>query len=272
MRVSELWVYPVKSCRGVRVVEAKVGPTGFQYDREWMIVDEKGLFVSQRKDPILATIRPYVNGDCLFLCVGESRDPILEVPVNGTHQDRGQRVTIHTDAEVMGKDQGDEAARVLSGVVGRRVRLVKKDWAFPRFSRGGERVETAFSDGYPFLVTTTASLHELNERLDSPVRMNRFRPNIVVNGTRDPFEEDQWGHFTVGSVTFAGKTRCTRCPIVTTDQFTGARSSEPTRTLLTYRVFPGSKHPCFGLYADHFEGDTIRVGDEIVVHSTRASS
>lgn len=274
MHVAGLFIYPVKSCRGYAVDFATLGPTGFANDRRWMFVEaESGAFVSQRRDPQLARISVRITGGYLMFFVDDRIR--FSWPTENRTDHPPRQFTIH-NKPVWGSDQGDTAARACTEMVGRPVRLVMVSDVHPRLSPGSDTAQVGFADAYPLLITTRRSLADLNHRLrvggNEHIPMDRFRPNIVVDGAVEPYEEDLWGDFQVGTIRLEGRSRCTRCAIITTDQRTGARTSEPTRTLLTYRVFPGSKSPCFGLNADHQSFGTIRKGDSVRVLSRRTDS
>lgn len=277
MHVASLYVYPVKSCGGMRVDRCQLVETGLEFDRQWMLVDDDGVFLSQRKDPTLAKLRVEIVQvelafnkaqtvqDCLvFTFDGQT---ILQWPTGSLSPVR-IKVRVHDDS-LLAFDQGDRPARVLSEIVGRPVRLVKKSCFFHRPSPGRSPtdVQVGFADAYPLLLTTTTSLGDLNRRLEQPVLFERFRPNIVIADVDEPYVEDRWGSFTIGSHRFEGRSRCTRCAIVSTDQQTSERSKEPLSTLLRYRVFPGSKSPCFGLNVDHLDRGQIAVGDLLHIQS-----
>ena len=128
----------------------------------------------------------------------------------------------------------------------------------------GQRV--GFADGFPFLVATTGSLSDLNQRLETPVSMKRFRPNIVIAGA-EPFEEDRWGRFSVNGVVFENVKPCSRCSITTVAPETGLASAEPLRTLSTFRRFESGV--MFGQNAICFGPGVVRVGDDVEISTVR---
>ncbi len=269
MYVQSLHTYPVKSFGGTSASMVEVTPTGFAFDRQWMVVEAQShIFVSQRKDPALARFTAYVKAGNLIIRYDDAT--VVQNPLNSSSCTTFP-VQVHSTWQ-LGVDQGDHVAKILSEIIGRPVRLVKKAPIFDRSSleRTG-LIEVAFADGFPILLTSVDSLNELNSRLETPIPMSRFRPNIVLADLGVAFVEDFFGDFRLGDVKMQGRTRCTRCAITTTDQTTGARSAEPLRTLMSYRVFSGSKHPCFGLNVDHLETGWVHVGDtlEITEHDIR---
>lgn len=222
---------------------------GLVHDREFMIVDEDGSFRSQRSDPMLAIITPSIENDLLTLA----------------HQDFGSTtITIDRDSHprevtmfgrtVEGVDQGDRVARWLSDVIGDPSRLVRMAENAP-----------SFADSSPIHILSENSLHGLNTRLDFPVPINRFRPNIVVTGWTEPHVEDRVRSATVGTSKLEFHKLAVRCTVTTVEQTTGDRNGpEPLRTLATYRRGP-EKGVVFGAkFAVTGEG-TLSVGDEFTI-------
>lgn len=256
MHVSEIWVYPVKSCRGIRLDSARVVHTGLEHDRNWMVVDANGRFVTQREHAVMARIETsLVNGTVELRFDG--RAPLVLRPEPGPL--RPVHIWRH-DCEA--HDAGDEAAAWLSEVIGLPFRIVRMPEDHHR--QVGPAYEgkaaTAFSDGYPILVISEASLADLNGRLAEPVPMNRFRPNLVVAGT-EPFAEDSWGPVRVGEVELMGCKPCERCTVPTIDQRTSERGKEPLRTLSTYRK--DERGVLFGQNLVHVGRGTITEGDPV---------
>jgi uncharacterized protein YcbX len=261
IRVSQLVIYPVKSCRGVEVDQATVGATGFELDRRWMLVGDDGRFLSQREHQRLALVRVQVEQDRLRLEAPGS--PSLEVAFD---RDAGRfnRVQVWDD-ECAAVSEGDDAAKWFSRHLGCSARLVcmASDDARPLGSstaQPGDRV--SFADGFPFLLLSTASLDGLNRRLPLPVPMDRFRPNIVIDGCK-AHAEDDWHRVRIGEVPFRIAKPCARCVITTVDQTTGERGREPLRTLSTYRTMEGQV--LFGQNLVHEGRGVVRVGDPVQV-------
>lgn len=264
MLVSQVNIYPIKSCGGTALDMAQVGERGFVNDRRWLIVDEDWRFLTQREIARMALVHPAVDAGCLRLSAPDMAGFELLVEQGG----RRVEVTIWKDSGVGAVDQGDDAARWLSDALKRRVRLVRfaddyrrqVDQKFaPR-----ETDQTGFADAFPFLILSEESLADLNARLDEPLLMNRFRPNIVVRNADEPFAEDTWKAIRVGEIVIDVVKPCARCAITTTDQATGKRGKEPLRTLSTYRLGPKGT-PLFGQNAVHRSTGTIRVGDTVEV-------
>jgi uncharacterized protein YcbX len=266
MRVSGLFTYPVKSCGRLETDEAVVGATGFMLDRRWMVVGDDGEFLSQRKHPRLALVRVRVKEDRLVLDAPQM--PTLDLALDFEGGPPG-RVRVWQD-ECPAVDMGLEAARWFSEHLSRAARLVRMadDDARPlgaSLAQPGDHV--SFADGFPFLLISQASLDELNSRLSLPVPMDRFRPNIVVEGC-EAHAEDGWERLRIGEVAFRVAKPCARCIVTTVDQSSGERGREPLRTLSTYRTEGGQV--LFGQNLVHDGRGVIRVGDVVdVVNSAR---
>jgi len=258
--LSELHVYPVKSCGGISLETATLGTRGVPGDRGWMVVDAAGRFITQRSDPRLARIRTRLEPERLVL---EAPDlPPLELPRDAAGQQ--VEVTVWNDTG-RAVDAGDGAAAWLREHLGRRVRLVRMDGAFarrpnPEWATTGE---LSFVDAFPVLVISRASLEDLNRRLPTPLPMNRFRPNLVIDGCA-PFEEDRWGRIEVGGAVLRLVKPCTRCSTTTVEQETAQRGHEPLSTLATFRCWDRGG-VIFGQNAVVEVGGAIRVGDAVRV-------
>ncbi len=266
LTVAELNVYPIKACGGFSVQQADAGRMGFRHDRQWMFVDERGMFVAQRDSRGLGVairttclVRTAINDD--VLAIAAPGMPGLSIPINGS---AGDPCPVRVwDSRVIAIDQGDEAGQWATQFLSRerpgRYRLVRMPDHEHRAVPIGH-AELAFADAYPFLIISEESLADLNSRLEQALPMNRFRPNIVLRGGT-PYQEDVLDRFRIGSVQFSGTTLCIRCPTTTTNQETAERGKEPLRTLATYRKQPGGV--VFGRNFNHAGGGTIRVGDQV---------
>jgi uncharacterized protein YcbX len=251
----------VKSCRGIAVDRAIVEPWGLRHDRRWMIVDASDAFVTQRQEPRLALIETALEADTVVLSArghGGIRLPLA--PRSGARR----RVRVWRD-EVNAIDGGDEGARWLGEVLGAPVRLVFMPEADtrqvnPKYGRHDDRV--SFADAYPVLVATNASLADLDARLDAPLPMDRFRPNVVLAGCT-AWEEDGWTRVRIGDVPMRVVKGCDRCVVTTTDQRTGERGVEPLRTLATFRKRDNLVY--FAVNAVPDATGELRVGDAVDV-------
>ncbi len=257
MQVAEVNVYPIKSCAGTALEASRIDARGFVNDRRWLVVNQHCRFQTQREIARMALVKPHVDELSLRLTAPEME--ALELPAD---QD-GQRVevTIWKDSGVGAVDQGDEAADWLSTFLKRKVRLVRfADDYFRQVSQTHaprESDQVGFADGYPFLFISEASLTDLNTRLEEPLPMNRFRPNIVIHGA-EPYAEDTWKVVRIGDVEFDVVKSCARCAITTTDQVTAQRGKEPLATLATYRQ--ETRGVMFGQNVVHRSTGTIKTG------------
>lgn len=267
LTLASLHVYPVKGCRGASPASAPVGLRGFAGDRRWMIVDDEGRFISQRSHPALALFEAELTAQALVL--GAPDRPLLSIPLDaegGPVRAASPRAVTIWDDTVQAVDAGDLAAVWLRDILGLPARLVHMPAAGvravdPRYGEPGD--EVSFADGYPYLLVSTASLADLNARLAKPLPMDRFRPNLVVDGCA-PFAEDDWRRIRIGTVTFRVVKPCIRCTVTTIDQATGAPDGpEPLRTLATFRSAPGGVR--FGMNAIAEGEGIIRTADPVVV-------
>jgi len=259
--LTGLHVYPVKSCRGLSLESVEVDERGPRHDREWMIVDEEGRFVTQRQEPRLALVDVALDGEALELSVegtGRARAPLEPPP-----SDAPVRRVVVWRSTCDAVDEGDEAAGLLSEHLGRAVRLVRMAPAFRRRvnpDRVPDPSFVGFADGYPFLLIGEASLADLNARLDAPLEMARFRPNLVVAGAA-PYAEDGWQRFRLGGIPFEHAKPCDRCAIPTIDPATGRRGREPLATLARYRR--GGDSVLFGVNLVHRAPGTLHLGTPV---------
>jgi hypothetical protein len=261
LTLASLHVYPVKSLRGLDVALWPVGARGLRLDRHWMLVDAAGVFLSQRRLPHMALIGTRLDGERLRLAAPGMPDldvspedaagPTLEVSV---WRDRCRA-----------RDAGEPAAAWLSRFLGEDCRLVylpeaERRTVDPAYGLPGDLVGLA--DGFPFLVISQASLDDLNARLEVPLPMRRFRPNLVIGGT-EPYVEDRWRRIRVGALALRLVKPCSRCAITTLDPETARQGAEPLRTLATYRQRGGRVF--FGQNAIHEGTGGLAVGDPVEV-------
>jgi len=226
-----------------------------------MVVDGEGRFISQRRHPELARVR--VELEPAGLRVRAPGMPVLTIPADGPGAER-RRVTIWND-RCAAVSAGTEAAAWFGEILGLRCELVRMAdnevrQVDRRFARVGEIV--GFADAFPFLMLSEASLADLNRRLEKPVPMNRFRPNLVVSGC-PPHAEDTWKRLAIGGVVFRVAKPCARCVITTVDQETGAGGPEPLRTLAAYRR--DGNRVLFGQNLVHEGEGTLRAGDVVEI-------
>ncbi|MGC9376791.1 MOSC domain-containing protein [Streptomyces sp. MH13] len=267
-RLQSIHVHPVKAARSLSLREAAVEPWGLAGDRRWMLIDDGGKVVTQRQQPRLALAAAELLPGGGVVLSAPGREP-LTVPAP-----RGAGtvvVEIFRDKVEALPAAGEAAHSWFSALLGADVRLVYLDEPAtrrpvdPRYALPGETV--SFADGFPLLLTATASLDALNSLIaqgehadEGPLPMNRFRPNVVVAGT-DPWAEDGWSRITVGEVAFRVVKPCGRCVVTTTDQGTAGRGREPLHSLGRHRRIDGRL--VFGQNLVPVGRGTVRVGDPV---------
>jgi len=241
LELSEIWVYPVKSLGGISLQEAQVTDRGLEFDRRWLLVDDNGVFLSQREHPELALFRPEIVDNFLRITHKVNLETI-DIPLRPVFSDANSKIQVTVwDDTIDAFEISQEATEWFTKRIGFSVRLVympeeSERRLDPDYSITGGEI-TSFSDAYPFLIIGQASLDDLNGRLEVKVPMNRFRPNFVfTNG--EAFEEDTWREFKIGNVSFVGVKPCDRCVMTTVDQEKGVISGkDPLKTLAQYRNF-----------------------------------
>lgn len=262
MKIQSLFIYPVKSLRGIAVDTMRLDDFGPEADRRWMLVDSDNCFVTQRTHPALANIDLEVSGSGELLITVPGCAP--EVLRTGGVE---RRVRVWRDW-VMAVEAEQGASQCVSGYLGQEVRFVyMPESTFRRVDtqRVAEERRVGFADGFPFLIATEASLLDLNGRLEQAVDIRRFRPNIVVSGA-EPWQEDQWTGLRIGELPFRVVKPCSRCVMTTVDPDTGVKAGdlEPLRTLGHFRRTPDGV--MFGVNAVHNgEPGQIAVGDPITI-------
>ena len=267
MHLKELHIYPIKSARGISLKTARLDARGLELDRRWMLVDENGSFLTQRKIPRLALLHVEVREGHLAVQTDGLQE--LTVPFR-PESGVARRVRVWEDT-VDAFDAGDDAARWFTSMMGRSCRLVHMaDEAHRiadlRYARQESLV--SFADAFPLHLSSQGSLDDLNSRLAEPVTMDRFRPNLVIDGC-SPYEEDTWERIQIGPTTFHVAKPCARCAVPTVDQVTGKRGVEPLRTLESYRTRNGKVH--FGQNLIHEGKGPLRVGDPLTVLSLKTT-
>ena len=282
MIVSQLCVYPLKSCQGIELPQAQVRAKGFLGDREMMLVSGNGRFITQRQFPQLAKVNVKTVREDIVLQLKDDSFPSLTFTPNLTGAEI--EVEIWRD-RLVAIDQGDEVAQwfhqLLDLAPDKICRLVKQSAKHIRtvekkYSSDDDN-PVNFADSYPIMLTATASLAQLNQRImeihlsqKQAVVMNCFRPNIVVK-TSKPFVEDRWSLIQIGEIQFRVVKPCSRCIITTIDQRRGERNSlkEPLNTLGTFRQL-SEQGVVFGVHMIPLNEGTIAVGDRLQVIETRS--
>ncbi|MGW7024409.1 MOSC domain-containing protein [Streptomyces decoyicus] len=255
--VIELTSYPVKGCAGTPAAAAELTPAGLPHDRSFLVVGPKGVFRSQRTDPRLAVVRPEVSTDGTQLTLNSPGLETLDLDI-----DLGTGPSPRCDVEMFGDpyravDQGDRVAEWLSEALGAASRLVRAAPEHDRVTDGLTPGTSGFADSSPVHVISLATFDDLNRRITaagrSPVPMDRFRPNVVVDGWDVPQTEDRARRVTVGGGELGFAKLAVRCAVTLVDQRTGDKAGpEPLRTLASYRRVPeggvafGSKFSVLG--------------------------
>eukprot|EP00026_Physarum_polycephalum_P013343 Phypoly_transcript_13735.p1 GENE.Phypoly_transcript_13735~~Phypoly_transcript_13735.p1 ORF type:complete len:317 (-),score=33.89 Phypoly_transcript_13735:44-994(-) len=270
-RVTDIRIYPVKSCRGISLTTGKVTELGFEHDREWLIIDsETRRFISQRQASALATVTPSFKGE--YLCLDAPGMPTLKLPLAIT---KSASIEVYIwDDTVMAIEESEEAAQWFSKYLNKKVKVVRVD---PNVKRivdpefwtediPGPKI-CSFADAYPFLMFSKESLKWLNENVptEKTIELTRFRPSLVVEGTQGPFDEDTWATFYIRGIPMHVVKPCGRCKVTTIDQLTGEHPTgpEPLATLQRLRKYHADA--IFGQNVVHETTGYIRVGDVVDV-------
>lgn len=260
--LQALYIYPLKSCAPLARDSAQVEARGLGHDRRWMAVDQHGKFLTARKHPRLTLIRAQPDGDWLTL----QAPGMPQLHVVPAHDEPRQHVTVW-NSQVQAVPADSAASDWISRFLGIPSRLVFMDAVCrrpvnPQYSREDDLV--SFADGYPLLLISHAALDQLNQKLNTPVPIERFRPNIVVDGV-DAHAEDDWRRIRIGGIEFDIVKPCTRCVLTTVDYTRGEFDAhgEPLRTLMTYRR--GDDGVTFGQNLIARGEGVIGIGDAVEV-------
>ena len=265
LKLSEIFIYPIKSLGGISLQQSTVEEKGLKYDRRMMLVDKTGMFLTQRNYPQMALLKTSMDEDFIKVIDRKSGLEIKIFPHQTTNEktnviiweDNCSALKVSAEADEFFSDTLRLKCHLVlmpedeKRVVDRRKKYIKENHI------------VSFADAYPFLVIGQSSLNDLNKRLLEPLPMNRFRPNFVFTGG-DAFEEDNWKDFKIGYVKFKAVKPCARCVITTTNQETAERNEEPLKTLAAYRNF-GNK-VLFGMNVISNSTGNVFVGDELTFH------
>ncbi len=267
--ISSLHVYPIKSCAGHELTRAELDDRGIRQDRSWIVVGDAGKMVTQRDKPALALVQPALEEGGLSLSAPEMED------LSVSRKEVGDVL----DMEVWGDpcegvDQGDDAADWFTAYLGTSCRLLYFRPGFVRpvdpdyAPRPDDQV--GFADSFPLLMISEASLADLNARLAEPIRMNRFRPNIVVADC-PPYAEDTWMRVRAGDMELDVVKPCGRCSTTLVEQESGTSGKEPLKTLSTYRIL-GGPSPVFGQNVVHRSPGVLEAGMAVNILDKRGKT
>lgn len=257
--ISEIYIYPIKSLGGIKLIESNIEPRGLQYDRRWMLCNEHNHFITQREFKELALFKLNKEVDSFTV----------------NYKENGFQIPFEITGETETVKVWDDECKAIEYSLGsawfsKMLNFTCKLFYMPNQSerKVSEKYAhnneiTSFSDGFPILIIGQESLNFLNTKLPKPIGMDRFRPNIVFTGGK-PFDEDRFKNFSIGKNLLKGVKPCSRCVITTIDQNTTKTSSEPLKTLATFRSIDNNVLFGQNLIATKIEHE-IKIGDEIIL-------
>src|SRR5258706_3956355 len=258
-RLSEIWIYPIKSLGGIRLKSSKVFGKGLEHDRRWMLMDEDNEFMTQRLYPRMALFKLSMSDE--HFSISYKSDSII-LPFSHSVIDSPITAKIWDDT-VQVFEVSDEYSQWFSDRLQMKCKLVSFPEANTRPVDANYQINhehVSLADAYPFLIIGEQTLADLNSRLKEPLPMNRFRPNFVFSGGQ-PYEEDSWKTFSIGKNKFAGVKQCARCVLTTVNQDTAEKGIEPLLTLSQYRK--KENKVLFGQNLIALDHNEIHEGDEI---------
>jgi len=269
-RISGLTQYPIKSCGGMELERAEIDESGLRGDRSLFLIDDNGDALGQEELPRMALIQPTLVGADLVVAA-PGREPLeLSIVEHGE-----PRQTRHWEDAAPAIDQGDAAARWFSEFLDTPCRLMASTEVHERpvpekYRHIFPAAQRRFTAVAPILLTSEASLADLNGRIAKPIRMNRFRPNLVVEGSA-PFHEEWWARVRIGDLELEKVASSERCSVTQLNQETAERGIEPIRTLAKYRRQPGGVEGgiVFGVYFRPVAPGVVNLGDEVTVLETQ---
>ncbi|MEZ4887192.1 MAG: MOSC domain-containing protein [Chitinophagales bacterium] len=262
-KITELYVYPIKSLGGISLQTSKLTPKGLEYDRRWLLTDSNGQFITQRNMPSLVFFKTALAQNGIVVSHKNS-DKDLFVPARSADaKDRRMKVVIWDDV-VNAVVESEEINDWFSKLMGFEVYLVFIPDGERRVVHNHPDAEINFPDAAPYLFLSQTALDYLNGQLEQKIPINRFRANVIFEGG-SPHIEDNWQTFKIGEAEFEAIKNCGRCQVITTNQETAEVGKEPLRTLATYRK--EGQRILFGRYfklkgKQHFE---VKIGDEVEV-------
>lgn len=267
--VSQLYIYPVKSLGGVPVNSVKITDRGFEYDRRWMLIDSNNNFLTQRENAVMALLQVEIKNEGLKVFHKQNENEFIIIPFQQQKNERVQTNIWGVPCTPLLVD--NEVDKWFSKALGMTCRLVYMDDATQVMIDERYNINnslTSFSDGYPILMTSEASMNDLNNRLKEQLSISRFRPNIVIAGSA-PYEENSMQEFMINEINFYGVKPSARCVVTTIDQHTGIKGKEPLKTLATYRSMNNKIY--FGENVIAASTGIVSVGDSITILKTKES-
>ena len=260
LRLSAIYVYPIKSLAGIPLSKAHVMEKGLTYDRRWMLVDHAGQMITIRDHHPLALVQPEINHDVLLVRMkGHPPLPLSLKNIEGPEVQA--KVWKDTCSAIEVSKEANAWFTTVTGIPCKLVwmpeeslRPIKKKWAI-------KDEQVSFADGYPYLVAGKQSLEDLTQKIGSTLTMRRFRPNLVFEGGK-PYEEFLWRKFKIGQNLFYGLKPCERCVVTTIDPDTAEQGKEPLLTLSGQKI---ENKVVFGQHAVATDHGEIKVGDPIEV-------
>lgn len=257
--ISSLHIYPIKSLGGITLTQCAAFYEGFKNDRRWMLVDQDGQFLTQRNHAQMALFNCRIEEDMLYISYKDE-----EQAITFTQQTQDVKDITVWDSNLKAHTVNDQLSEWFSDHLGMSATLVKMTKISERikaFTKPPFKTKVSFADGYPYLILSRASMDHLNSKLDTPLNINRFRANIIVDTTK-PHEEDSWNNITIGNADLKVIKPCARCVVTTIDQETATKGKEPLKTLADYRK--SLKKIYFGANTMVLKEGIIKVGD--IVH------
>ena len=262
MLVSNIFVYPVKSLKSTELASVIVKKRGFENDRRYMIIDDTNNFVTQRQYPELGEIEVFLKNKRINFI---NRITNSSISQKTELSDKKISVSIWNsicNASLLKSTLFDDWISAFCKAPLKLVYMADEDLRLVNQKYGKPNDIVSFADGYPVLITNTASLDALNQKLIDPVGMERFRPNLVING-KNAWEEDNWKNIKIGEVILRVVKPCARCIVITIDQKTGQQGKEPLFTLSKFRK--ENNKVLFGMNAIVEKGGRINRNDKVEI-------
>jgi len=256
--VQSIHIYPIKSLAGISLNEGFASITGFQYDREWMLIDENNKMITQRDLPKLCLFQQKISSEYLTISFNDS---IIAIPLQSKEQALFTCKVWNDEVDVFEVDAN--ISSWFSEQLNIKCKIVRVSNNHKRIHHKKGEISMSLADGYPYLFIGTASLDLLNSKLEDAVEMNRFRPNLVIH-SETAHDEDGWKTFDLGTAKFNGSHPCGRCQVVTINQTTAIANKEPLRTLSSYRKT--GQRVNFGMNVFCTDEGVLKIGDSIAFH------